>query len=65
MRGLELHGFADLKDLALVTRHFAMLQHPSTLPNLQSKIYNLQCEMVPPAGLEPATPGLGIRCSIH
>jgi len=24
-----------------------------------------RCKVVPPAGLEPATPGLGIRCSIH
>ena len=35
------------------------------ISTLKSAIRNLKTKVVPPAGLEPATPGLGIRCSIR
>ena len=35
------------------------------IPNSKSEIPNPKSKMVPPAGLEPATPGLGIRSSIR
>ena len=35
------------------------------ISNPKSEIRNPKSKMVPPAGLEPATPGLGIRSSIR
>ena len=34
-------------------------------PNARSRNHRIQALLVPPAGIEPATPGLGNLCSIH
>ena len=40
-------------------------QGEPSICNLQSAIRNLKSRVVPPPGLEPGTPGLGIRSSIR